>query len=102
MRSIFDTVFCLHICDSHKPFLSYILLRKVSLAQKSLKQGNGNDAAKGLQMGIIQSCLNAGKVCGAALVVLTYSIHPQAPLWILEGLLITGASLFLCIFRRDL
>lgn len=82
-------------------WLSFFVINltcEVSLAQKSLKQGNGNDAAKGLQMGIIQSCLNAGKVCGAALVVLTYSIHPQAPLWILEGLLITGASLFLYIF----
>jgi len=64
----------------------------VSLGQKSLQQKN-KDAAAGVQMGIIKSFLSLGKVCGAAMVVFTFRYHPQLPLWILEILLLVGASL---------
>lgn len=60
---------------------------EVSLAEKS------DDAAKGKQMGYIKSSLSVGKVVGSLLVVLGFRIHPQAPLWILEGGLAVAALL---------
>lgn len=66
---------------------------EVSLGQKSLKRKtNGKDAAAGLQMGLIKSFLSIGKVGGAALVAFTFRFHPQLPLWVLEGILVTGLS----------
>lgn len=64
---------------------------EVSLGQKSLRQ---NKLAGGKEMGNIKSALSVGKVLGSALVVCTFQVHPQLPLWIMEGLLI----LFLCSF----
>ena len=65
---------------------------EVSLSQ--LRQILGKDAAAGLQMGIIKSTLSVGKVGGAAMVAFAFRIHPQQmPLWILEGLLVVGATL---------
>ena len=64
---------------------------EVSLGQ--LRQRLGKDAAAGLQMGIIKSTLSVGKVGGAAMVAFVFRIHPQMPLWILEGLLVVGATL---------
>jgi hypothetical protein len=64
---------------------------EVSLGQ--LRTAVGKDAAAGLQMGIIKSMLSVGKVGGAAMVAFAFRIHPQLPLWILEGFLVAGASL---------
>jgi len=83
--------------------LSFFIMNlscEVSLGQKSLNQKNGKDAAAGVQMGLIKSLLSIGKVCGAALVVFTFRIHPQMPLWILEGLLVVGA-LLTAILRKE-
>ena len=38
-------------------------------------------------------CISVGKVGVAAMVVFAFHIHPQLPLWILEGLLVVGATL---------
>ena len=64
---------------------------EVSLGQ--LRTAVGKDAAAGLHMGIIKSMLSVGKVGGAAMVAFAFRIHPQLPLWILEGFLVVGASL---------
>ena len=64
---------------------------EVSLGQ--LRNTLNKDAAAGLQMGIIKSTLSVGKVGGAAMVAFAFHIHPQLPLWILEGLLVVGATL---------
>ena len=64
---------------------------EVSLGQ--LRKSVDKDAAAGLQMGIIKSALSVGKVGGAAMVVFAFRVHSQLPLWILEGLLVVGASL---------
>ena len=64
---------------------------EVSLGQ--LRKRVVKDAAAGLQMGIIKSMLSVGKVGGAAMVAFAFRIHPQLPLWILEGLLVFGATL---------
>ncbi len=63
---------------------------EVSLGQ--LRNVVDKDTAAGLQMGIIKSMLSVGKVGGAAMVAFAFRIHPQLPLWILEGLLVVGAT----------
>ena len=57
---------------------------EVSLGQKSLQNKR---LAGGKEMGIIKSSLSIGKVIGSFLVVFTFRVHPQLPLWILEGVL---------------
>lgn len=64
---------------------------EVNLGQQSLKQ---KKLTGGKEMGNIKSALSVGKVLGSALVVCTFQVHPQLPLWMLEGLLIV----FLCSF----
>ena len=64
---------------------------EVSLGQ--LRNTLNKDAAAGLQMGIIKSTLSVGKVGGAAMVAFAFQVHPQLPLWILESLLVVGATL---------
>jgi len=70
---------------------------EVSLGQ--LRKNVGKDAAAGMQMGIIKSTLSVGKVGGAAMVAFAFRIHPQLPLWILEGLLVFGATLTVCVYN---
>jgi len=85
--------------------LSFFVLNlscEVSLGQ--LRKSVDKDAAAGLQMGIIKSMLSVGKVSGAAMVALTFRLHPQLPLWMLEGLLVVGAILTVaydCFIAED-
>ena len=72
-------------------FFAMNLSCEVSLGQ--LRKRVDEDAAAGLQMGIIKSTLSVGKVGGAAMVAFAFRIHPQLPLWILEGVLVVGAML---------
>ena len=65
---------------------------EVSFCLGQLRDVVDKDAAAGLQMGIIKSMLSVGKVGGAAMVAFAFRIHPQLPLWILEGLLVVGAT----------
>lgn len=69
---------------------------EVSLGQKSLQNKR---LAGGKEMGMIKSSLSIGKVIGSLLVVFTFRIHPQLPLWILEGVLI--ASIVMLGLKRE-
>jgi len=52
------------------------------------------DAAAGKEMGYIKSFLSIGKILGTVLVAFASRVHPQLPLWILEGLLLFSLLLF--------
>jgi len=64
---------------------------EVNLGKKSRENAN---LAGGKEMGNIKSALSVGKVLGSALVVVSFRVHPQLPLWTLEGVLILSLFSF--------